>query len=208
MSTAWRIAARSFIVAGLSGAGTLVAAQICSGPVSGSGNSGPGFTGATCLPNGQCQEFMLPAARQSCEFSYYWAATDADCGSPGACFPGGECVLDPESLPVFNADDCVYSCTEFPGHSAVCEARYTYEEYQCKCSQDPPSVPVGACTEISAGLCLVTTEEICVASGFVYLGDGMSCDPAAVPASNTVGAMVLATLLLLSLGFVARRSRA
>jgi hypothetical protein len=145
-----------------------------------------------------------------CELSWYWAATDlwacnlnADpCGSDPL---EGECSIDPESLPVFDADDCVYTCTEHSSGHVSCGAYYFYDNYDCRCSDDPPTQPLGACRNYPMFGCIDTTRAICEQSGFDYDGDGTRCE-VAVPALGKTGGVILAVLMLLGSGyFVARR---
>ena len=190
----------------LSSVGSVVSAQVCDGPVSADGNTAAGFSG-DCLPDGQCHDYMLPAAQELCELSWYWAATDPFACSLAAdpCSPVGECTQDPESLPVFSADDCVYTCTEFPNGTAACGAYYSYDNYDCKCSNEPPTVPLGGCDHPPWVSCLLTPKNICESSGFDYHGDGTDCEEPPVPASSTESCTVLVLALLFALYWAIRR---
>jgi hypothetical protein len=184
-----------------------LARPVCEGTVTGSGNNAIGFIGE-CLPDDQCPPDALDAAMEWCPWSYYWAAYEAlhvYC-EDGLC-DSGECTVDPTSFPVYSADDCEYTCTEFPPPSfPACGARYTYDHYECTCANEI-TVPYGACIVIFS-LCIETTAEICGQSGFLYRGDGSRCiePPAGVPATTSWG-LVLLGLSLVTAGSLARRRR-
>ncbi|MCP3981306.1 MAG: hypothetical protein GY716_18550 [bacterium] len=185
-------------------AAAAAAQPVCDVAVEGEANGAIGFPGE-CLPDDQCPDFALERAQEVvCPTSWYFAVGNAAAQCPaGSCSSGAPCRIDPASIPIFSLDDCVSRCTFFPPPSfPVCGGRYT-GDYRCICPEDITAV-TGACF-VTNTLCLETTLDICVQSGFDYAGDGSDCSTAVVPASNGWLLAALATALVGMGYFVFRR---
>ncbi len=131
----------------------------------------PGFTpcpigigtGACCFPaTGYCQ--ML---------------SEADCGTAGGSYLGGDCVPYPCPPPTNRGACCVaYVCSlETPEWCAAHGGTYYGDGSGCSPSPCPPP-PTGACCNLATGSCNITTQAACP---FDWLGAGVPCSPQTCP---------------------------
>ena len=115
--------------------------------------------GACCLPDGSCQDVTAAVCQT---LGGQWHGYGSDCATtvcpqpPGACcFPDGICQF-------VTAAECQTAGGVWQGFGTDCDPNLC-----------PP--PTGNCCNHAVPECLVTTEALCVASGFEWLG-AVPCD--------------------------------